>query len=380
MLPSVLRIYWERLGRRESWLIPLHTICFLVLCWSSSAAQGLLDASPPSVWLLTLTITALTAATAAGDIATDAWAACQMSDSRVSVCQAVGLTIGFEGSMTLFFFLLGKGLVTLTMLLRAMSTIALVTLSMFPVIMQQKHGDRSTKQEPADADAGHCDSVRAVLRRVWGLLKSSSNLRWLLSFLLLIPVSTGHGVVLSTRYQRLGFTPEMFAEYELCLIPMSFAVVWIAGKCAKTKRLLSALSYAIALDLVLNILALAQYEACKDVAEACMSSRRVRIQYVILSQARAQIDTIKFVLKMTFYNRIGQKHKALAATVITFLASVSNFGESLQASLAPLASEVFGFDVTAYACLGCGVLLLLAYWNRLRSIEDLDCPGWLAKE
>merc|ERR1719401_690995 len=95
----------------------------------------MLEATPPEVITLTLAVLVLVAVAATGDIATDAWAASRMSDSRASVCQTVGLTLGMEGSVTIFFLLRGRNVVEVDMLLRVVSTLAFTVLGVFATRM-----------------------------------------------------------------------------------------------------------------------------------------------------------------------------------------------------------------------------------------------------
>merc|ERR1719375_2309945 len=91
----------------------------------------MLDASPPEVEVLAALLFVMVFAKATGDIATDAWAAASMSDSRASVCQTIGLSLGMEGSTTLFFLLSGRGFLDLPTLLRGLAAAALLVLGLF---------------------------------------------------------------------------------------------------------------------------------------------------------------------------------------------------------------------------------------------------------
>jgi len=85
---------------------------------------------------------------------------------------------------------------------------------------------------------------------------------------------------------------------------------------------------------------------------------------------------LQFVVKITFFNRIARGHAAIAGTVITFLASISNLGGMLPGTWVPLLTEAIGLDAAASFCVCSGVLVLASFWRKLRQIEVIDAGGW----
>eukprot|EP00933_Yihiella_yeosuensis_P020053 TRINITY_DN16175_c0_g1_i4.p1 TRINITY_DN16175_c0_g1~~TRINITY_DN16175_c0_g1_i4.p1 ORF type:complete len:456 (+),score=71.40 TRINITY_DN16175_c0_g1_i4:168-1370(+) len=376
--PIIDAFYTKRIGRRESWILPLQLVCTIILGVLSADITMMLEASPPEVARLTTAIFVLVAATAAGDIATDAWAAGRMSDSRASVCQAVGLTIGAEGSSTVFFLLMGKGLIDIQMLFQIMSSIGVGILSCFLALLLQRSG-RSKGKDSADSDSTDEEDVAGiveVISRSFALLRKSSNLRWWLAYIMLIPMLSGHSSVMAVRYQAIGFSPELFAEYDLYLLPVSLLVMWLAGKLAQTRHILKVHSWMWLLLGVVQVASLLHLRAAQDLGEASTKSTSLKGAYILLSQLGRYLGTMLFVLNVTFHNRLAQKHEAIAGSVITFLASISNLGGLLPATWAPLMAAAFGLEVTVISCLVTGAVVLAGFWQKLRLMENPDDDGW----
>merc|ERR1719296_118143 len=129
-----------------------------------------------------------------------------MSDARASVCQAIGLTVGSELSSTLFFLLLGRGLLDLERLLQIMSGLGFLVLGFFTLRMLTA-GQGDTQEDQEEELVG----VMEVLRRIVGLVTGPVNFKIWLCFVLLIPMLGGHSSLLAVRYQAAGFSPEVFA-------------------------------------------------------------------------------------------------------------------------------------------------------------------------
>lgn len=373
--PLVDGVYIARVGKRESWLLPLQLLCAVLLGWLASRVGSMMESNPPEVGTLSMLLFALVAATAAGDIATDAWAAGRMTDSRASVCQAVGLTLGSEAGSTIFFLLMGKKLLDLEGLLRIMSTLGFAVLGCFVLgmVSDRRAGTHSGAAKQTGNDDEEEVGVREVLYRVWSLLRESASIRLWMGFNLLVPVLGGHASMLSVRYQAAGFSPELFAEYDLYLLPVSVLVMWLGGKISQTGYLLSALSWTVVLQGMLHVAMLVHFWRLQAIGNAGVSDLTMRTVYVVLNQLANALGTINFVIKVAFNNRIAQKRQAIAGTVITFMASITNLGSMLPGTLVPLLVDKVGLDISAAVCLSSGFLVLFIFWRPLRRMEaDVD--------
>jgi len=308
-------------------------------------------------------------AAATGDIATDAWAAGLMNDSTASVCQAVGLTVGFEASSSIFFLLTGRGLLDISLFMKILTSINLIGFGAFVVSMQKK-GKVQTEDEQT------VGGLWEVLQQAYNLVRGAVNIRWWFAFSFLSPILVGHTSLLAVRYQAQGFSAELFAEYDLLLLPLSFLVMWGAGKVAQTPRLLSCLCWTLSCRAAIEIATLMHFVYSRNLGEAAVNIIGMRGSFLVLSQLGKIVDTITFVLRVTFFNRVAQQQKDIAGTVITLLTSISNLGGMLPRTLVPLVVNTLGTVVASGLCIGLGGSVLLLFWPKLRIIQDLEDPGW----
>lgn len=101
--PLVDSIYWRRIGRRKSWLVPIQIgigIFMLILSRSVSSllADDPLTGQKPDIQLLTFIFLMLNFLAATQDIAVDGWALTMLSRRNVgyaSTCNTAGQTAGF---------------------------------------------------------------------------------------------------------------------------------------------------------------------------------------------------------------------------------------------------------------------------------------------
>uniref|UniRef100_A0A915PYD8 Acetyl-coenzyme A transporter 1 n=1 Tax=Setaria digitata TaxID=48799 RepID=A0A915PYD8_9BILA len=101
--PVVDSVYWKRIGRRKSWMIPCQYfigIFMLLLSYKISEIMGDddVDSKPPNVFLLMVLFLPLNFLAATQDIAVDGWALTMLSRENVghaSTCNAAGQTAGF---------------------------------------------------------------------------------------------------------------------------------------------------------------------------------------------------------------------------------------------------------------------------------------------
>ncbi|CAL1282574.1 unnamed protein product [Larinioides sclopetarius] len=107
--PAVDSLYWKRLGRRKTWLIPTQYLIGLFMIILSSSVSSLLgdDDNSPNVLLLTVVFFCMNFLAATQDIAVDGWALTMLSRQNVgyaSVCNSVGQTAGFLKIWGVIFF------------------------------------------------------------------------------------------------------------------------------------------------------------------------------------------------------------------------------------------------------------------------------------
>lgn len=103
--PIVDSIYFPKIGRRKSWIIPVQALVGMMLWWLGNNVTVLMEAEVPDVKSLTVLFFTLVLFAATQDIAVDGWALELLSKdnlSYASTAQTVGLNIGYFLSFTVF--------------------------------------------------------------------------------------------------------------------------------------------------------------------------------------------------------------------------------------------------------------------------------------
>ncbi|TFK30717.1 hypothetical protein FA15DRAFT_662749 [Coprinopsis marcescibilis] len=103
--PIVDSVYFRRIGRRKSWIIPMQLIVGSLMLYISLNVQKLMKDPANHVGELTAIFTLLVSFSATQDIAVDGWALTLLSQdclSYASTCQTIGLNTGFFASFTVF--------------------------------------------------------------------------------------------------------------------------------------------------------------------------------------------------------------------------------------------------------------------------------------
>ncbi|KAJ1347234.1 hypothetical protein KIN20_002251 [Parelaphostrongylus tenuis] len=99
--PVVDSVYWRRIGRRKSWMVPcqyLIGLFMLLVSFNVPYIMGDVGGSGPNVFVLMLFFLPLNFLAATQDIAVDGWALTILSRKNVgyaSTCNAVGQTAGY---------------------------------------------------------------------------------------------------------------------------------------------------------------------------------------------------------------------------------------------------------------------------------------------
>ncbi|CAG9532146.1 unnamed protein product [Cercopithifilaria johnstoni] len=96
--PIVDSVYWKRIGRRKSWMVPCQYLIGIFMLLLSYKVSDIMDSKPPNVVLLMFLFLPLNFLAATQDIAVDGWALTMLSGDNVghaSICNAAGQTAGF---------------------------------------------------------------------------------------------------------------------------------------------------------------------------------------------------------------------------------------------------------------------------------------------
>lgn len=72
--PIVDSVYWSRMGKRKSWLVPIQYLIGFLMLFLSTAVDGMLEGDEPSIFYLVSVFFLLNFLAATQDIAVDGWA------------------------------------------------------------------------------------------------------------------------------------------------------------------------------------------------------------------------------------------------------------------------------------------------------------------
>lgn len=103
--PIVDAVFFKRIGRRKSWIIPMQLVVGSLMLYISLNVQKLMANPAANLTELTFVFTLLVTLSATQDIAVDGWALTLLSHdclSYASTCQTIGLNTGFFASFTVF--------------------------------------------------------------------------------------------------------------------------------------------------------------------------------------------------------------------------------------------------------------------------------------
>lgn len=105
--PIVDSLYWNRMGKRKSWMVPAQYLIGIFLIFISYHIDSLMNKNP-NIYLLTSLFFGLNFLAATQDIAVDGWALTMLKPENVgyaSTCNSVGQTTGYFFGYVLFLIL-----------------------------------------------------------------------------------------------------------------------------------------------------------------------------------------------------------------------------------------------------------------------------------
>ncbi|TDL28917.1 MFS general substrate transporter [Rickenella mellea] len=228
--PIVDSIFFQGVGRRKSWIIPMQLIIGSLMLWIASNVQVLIDEPTDHVYLLTFIFTSLVFFSATQDIAVDGWALTLLSEENLgyaSTCQTIGLNTGYFASFTVFLALNSEAFshkwgipqLSLATYLRFWSVICFcVTLWLVFV--------KKEKPSPDDEDM----SVTKVYRIMWRICTLKHVQSLLLVHLVCKIGFQANEAVTSLKLVEKGLGREDLALAVLIDFPCQIVAGWLAAR------------------------------------------------------------------------------------------------------------------------------------------------------
>ncbi|KAH8120631.1 acetyl-coenzyme A transporter 1-domain-containing protein [Phellopilus nigrolimitatus] len=233
--PIVDSCFFQGVGRRKSWIIPMQLIIGTLMLWISNNVQVLLELPAENIHKLTFIFTTLVLISATQDIAVDGWALTLLSHenlSYASTCQTIGLNTGYFASFTVFLALnsesfaenWGIPVLSLSTYLRFWTVVS-YSITLWLIFVKKE--DKTT---PEDDDM---DLVK-VYKIIWGICKlPHAQSLLIIHFVCKIGFQANEGVT-SLKLVEKGLGREELAlavliDFPFQLLGGYFAARWSAG-------------------------------------------------------------------------------------------------------------------------------------------------------
>lgn len=251
--PIVDSVYWRRMGRRKSWMVPCQYLIGLFMLLLSFKMPYIMgddgQGGGPNVLFLMLVFLPLNFLAATQDIAVDGWALTILSRKNVgyaSTCNAVGQTAGFFLGNVVFLFLEDKevasyfrspdsqsegGLVDLAGYMFFWGWVFITTTTL--VLIFKKEIDNSLE---STSDSGEEDEKELELTIVetYSVLWKILRLRPMLYILVILltgkfPFAATDGIT-GLKLISMGIPKNRLASFGLFLTPIQIMLPWMIGK------------------------------------------------------------------------------------------------------------------------------------------------------
>ncbi|KAF8491293.1 acetyl-coenzyme A transporter 1-domain-containing protein [Gautieria morchelliformis] len=319
--PIVDSIFFRKIGRRKSWIVPMQLIIGSLMLWIAHHSEELMDSPESHLGRLTVVFTMLVFFAATQDIAVDGWALTLLSPENVSyasTCQTFGLNTGFFASFTVFLALNSEdfaqrwGIPRLT--LSAYLTFwAIICYSVTVWLLFFKTEDPPTEED---------DEMN--LKRVYSMLWSVCKLKHVQSLCLMYFVCKigfqANEAVTSLKMVEKGLKKEDMALSVLIDFPFQLLGGYLAAKWARGDKPLEPWIWAFWARLGFAVVAM--------VIVAAFPSPPIPMSFfvliVVVTITSGFSSTIQFVGVSAFHTRISDP--LIGGTYMTLLNTATNLG------------------------------------------------------
>ncbi|KAK6459370.1 acetyl-CoA transporter [Scheffersomyces xylosifermentans] len=348
--PIVDAIYWPKIGRRRSWIIPVQTISGLTLLYLGQIIDNLV--SKPQAYLpaITLCFFLLVFFCATQDIAVDGWALTCLSPeslSYASTAQTIGINTGYFSSFTIFLALsspdfankylrttpLDEGLFTLGQYLTFWGWMYLAVTALLYFVPEDpphlaKKNQAKLANEKIKIETSIYNKQKSIfsdLTNVYSSMYKVLQLPNVQTFVIILLISKfGFQVNEAATNLKLlekGLSKEDLSITVLIDFPFEMIFGFYAGRWSTGKSPLKPWIFGFGGRLVAAALAqLVVYFFPKDGKVSSFYFLLVILQHLLSSF----MSTIQFVSLCAFHTKIADP--AIGGTYMTTLNTLSNYG------------------------------------------------------
>ncbi|KFM71244.1 Acetyl-coenzyme A transporter 1, partial [Stegodyphus mimosarum] len=339
--PIVDSLYWRRLGRRKTWLIPTQYLIGLFMIILSSSASSLLgnERDPPNVMLLTAIFFCMNFLAATQDIAVDGWALTMLSRQNVgyaSTCNSVGQTAGYFLGNVVFLALESadfcnkylrsvpqpEGLVTLSGFLKFWGFVFFITTSLILIFKKEK-------EERVPEMFGIKDTY-SMLYRILCL----RNVWLVVSFLLTCKIAfAATDSVTGLKLIEAGVHKEHLALLAVPMVPLQILLPLLISRYTAGPKPLSVFLTTYPFRLVFGLLFAFLVWWTHQVKLETGGFPVYYYAVIIISYALHQITVYSiFVALMAFFAKVSDP--SIGGTYMTLLNTICNLGGNWPSTLA----------------------------------------------
>lgn len=403
--PIVDALFWSKLGRRKSWVVPVQTVSGIVLVYLGGVMDQLIAEPEKNLTEITLGFFTLVMLCATQDIAVDGWALTILSEqglSYASTAQTVGLNTGYFLSFTVFLAFNSSGfsnkylrsepsdygVLSLNSYLRFWGIVyLLVTVYVYHRVQEDpRRKDRLTTET-----SGY-NALIAVYKTMFQVLRLPA----IKTFIILHLISK-IGFLVNESATNLKLLEKGFAREDLAitvLIDFPFEIIfgYYVAKWSTGKNSLTPWLYAYLGRLTAAMLA-------QGVIYMFPSSGEVTTGYFILVIIHhllgSFMSTIQFVSISAFHTQISDP--LIGGTYMTLLNTISNLGGQWPKFVILNLIDLFtvkecdsqdqcttirdGYYITNWICITISVLLYI-FWIRgkVEYLQKLPRSAWRVKD
>ncbi|OXA63506.1 acetyl-coenzyme A transporter 1 [Folsomia candida] len=241
--PLVDAIYWKRMGRRKSWLVPVQYLIGVTLLFLSFHVDSLIDSL--EIWVLTALMFFLNLLIATQDVVVDGWALNLLKRENVGLAttsNAVGLKIGRFIGYGLFINLASPDFSNKYLRTVPKSDVGVVTLSGFMftwsiiyfvcttlIFFCKKEEDADPEIENAEVDEDKRNIIIISYLQLWRITKLPAVQKCLI-FCLTCNLAFAASVLNNFKLVEAGLSKEVLAQLSVPLAPLGLLITVLMTK------------------------------------------------------------------------------------------------------------------------------------------------------
>jgi PAT family acetyl-CoA transporter-like MFS transporter 1 len=366
--PIVDSVYFKRIGRRKSWLVPVQYLLGLFMVLFANYTKELLEGTgehPHSIIILTSIFFALTFLAATQDIAVDGWALTMLSKENVSwgsTCNSVGQTAGWFAGNVIFLTLESSdfsnkfvryylgwpsqtyGVVTIDKFMLFFGIVYIVSTSLIMIFKRERDSvvddnNSSTDQQiqftttttttTTTSPTGHSLeddlSITDTYKLMWKII-------WLIPIKKLIIILMTVKIAFATdqmSYLKMidsGVPKDKLALLAVPLTPLQIVLPLLISKYTNGPQPFNFFIQAIPFRLFMGII-IAAFVYMTPYFRAGDSQEYPLYYYMlclVINAVHSVFAYMMFVSQMAFFAKISDK--TIGGTYMTFLNTISNMG------------------------------------------------------